>query len=75
MKIPNPFNRKSRLQRLVEPVAEALDIQKATSILSDMDLPKKGRSSLAIAGGAAAIAAGSAVLSSLRRRSDGDGDS
>jgi hypothetical protein len=78
------FNRKSQLQRLLETVGDSLDT--ATGIRSSLPgggagkafkdaVPKdKALKAGAIAGGLAALTAGSAGISSLRRRKEGARD-
>lgn len=64
MKQINPFNRKSRLERMAEPVR-----QMAEPLIDSLKVPKSG---VAAVGGAVGLAVGSALVSSLRRRSQED---
>lgn len=69
------FNRKSQLQRLLETVNDSLD----TSSGIKSGLPGAGsgkalKTGLIAAGGLAGLTAGSAGISSLRRRSEGAKD-
>ena len=60
------FKRKSRLERLRETVSDPLP---------DWSSPKTKRAGLIAAGGLTALTAGSAGISSLRRRLEGTGGS
>jgi hypothetical protein len=68
-----PFHKnKSHLQRLIRPVSDALE--RPLGAMSNMPRkvsPKAGKSGLAAAGGLVGLTAGSAAVSSLRRRSKG----
>lgn len=55
MKQINPFNRKSRLEQIAEPLKGSVSVP---------------RSGVAAAGAAVGLAVGNALLSSLRRRSE-----
>ena len=77
MRLPNPFNRKSPLERLLGTLDDSLD---ATGHLTS-SLPRrigsdKAKAGLIAAGGLASLTAASAGISSLRRRLEGPlGDS
>lgn len=60
----NPFHRKSPIEKLGDSLGDA--VQKVPKALES--LPNPGRSGVAALGGVAALAAGNAALSSLRRR-------
>jgi hypothetical protein len=62
-----PFKRKSRMQRLVDSVKKV--------DLPDVPSDKAVRAGLIAAGGLTGLTAGSAGISSLRRRSEGADDS
>jgi hypothetical protein len=62
-----PFRRKSRVQRLVDAVKKV--------DLPDLPSDKAVRAGLIAAGGLTGLTAGSAGISSLRRRSEGADDS
>jgi hypothetical protein len=62
-----PFKRKSRVQRLVDAVKKV--------DLPDLPSDKAVRAGLIAAGGLTGLTAGSAGISSLRRRSEGADDS
>jgi hypothetical protein len=68
-----PFHKKeSHLQRLIRPVSDSLE--RPLGAMSNMPRkvsPKAGKSGLAAAGGLVGLTAGSAAVSSLRRRSKG----
>jgi hypothetical protein len=68
-----PFHKKeSRLQRLIRPVSDSLE--RPLDVMSSMPRkvsPKARNSGLAAAGGLVGLTAGSAAVSSLRRRSKG----
>jgi hypothetical protein len=69
------FNRKSHLERLFEKVNDALDVP--SGVKSGMPGGGSGKAlkaGLITAGGLAALTAGSAGISSLRRRSEGPSD-
>ena len=70
------FNRKSPLQRLLETVNDSLDASASgiTSRLPSGDSVKTLKAGLIAAGSLAGLTAGSAGISSLRRRSDGTRD-
>jgi hypothetical protein len=68
-----PFRRKSTLQRLLDTVGDSLD--KATDVkpnLPDVDSGQARKAGLIAAGSLAGLTAGSAAISSLRRRLDGE---
>ena len=70
-----PFNRKSRLDHLLESLADSLDVPSGVkSSLPGGGSGKALKSGLITAGGLAALTAGSAGISSLRRRSEGTRD-
>jgi hypothetical protein len=62
-----PFKRKTRVQRLVDAVKKV--------DLPDLPSDKAVRAGLIAAGGLTGLTAGSAGISSLRRRSEGADDS
>jgi hypothetical protein len=67
-----PFHKKSRLQRLIRPVSDPLDLPLGVmSSLPAKVSSKAGKSGLVAAGGLVGLTAGSAALSSLRRRNKG----
>jgi hypothetical protein len=76
------FNRKSRFERLLETVTDSLESVGGLAAASGVGsgklkdaLPKdKARKAGLIAGGVAGLTAGSAGISSLRRRLEGDRD-
>jgi hypothetical protein len=70
------FNRKSQLQRLIDTVNDSLDVPSGMKF----DLPGGGsgkalKAGLMAAGGLAGLTAGSAGISSLRRREGASDDS
>ena len=67
-----PLNRKSRSQRLLETVTNVPSGIK--SAVPDVGSSKALKAGLITAGGLAGLTAGSAGLSSLRRRSEGSSD-
>ena len=70
------LGRKSPLERALETVGSSLDaIGDATPSLSDVASGKGRRVGLIVAGSVAGLTAGSAAISSLRRRADGDSGS
>jgi hypothetical protein len=69
MRISNPFNRKSPLQRLLDTLEDSLDAAGA-SLPSGMR-SDKAKAGLIAAGGLAGLTAASAGISSLRRRVEG----
>jgi len=69
------FNRKSRLQRLLEPVNKSLDVPSGIkSGLPDMGSGNAKKAALITAGGLVGLTAGSAGISSLRRHREGARD-
>jgi hypothetical protein len=70
------FNRKSQLQRVLETVNDSLDASRSgiTSRLPSGDSAKTLKAGLIAAGSLAGLTAGSAGISSLRRRSAGARD-
>lgn len=70
------FNRRSPLQRLLETVNDSLDASTSgmKSRLPSGDSAKTLKAGLIAAGSLAALTAGSAGISSLRRRSEGARD-
>lgn len=71
----NPFKRKSRVERLIEPLGELAKASRP-GLTAAGDLAKAGKPGLVAAGGIVGLAAGSAIVSSLRRRTTpDDGDS
>jgi hypothetical protein len=77
MRIPNPFNRKSPLERLLGSLDDSLGAAgDLTSSLPRRIGSDKTRAGLIAAGGLASLTAASAGISSLRRRVEGrQGDS
>ena len=67
------LNRKSQLQRLLESVGDSLDVPSGVKKLPDGGSGKALKAGLLTAGGLAALTAGSAGISSLRRRREGAG--
>jgi hypothetical protein len=69
------FNRKSRLQRLLDTVNDSLDVPSGVkSSLPDVGSDKALKAGLIAAGSLAGLTAGSAGVSSLRRRREGARD-
>lgn len=70
------FNRKNQLQRLLETLGDSLDVPSRgiKSSLPDVGSGKALKAGLIAAGGLAGLTAGSAGISSLRRRREGAGD-
>ena len=70
------FNRKSQLQRLLETVGDSLDASMSgiKSRLPSGDSTKTLKAGLIAAGSLAGLTAGSAGISSLKRRSEGTRD-
>ena len=69
------LRRKSPLERALETVGDSLGaIGDATPDLSHVTSGRARKTSLIVAGGVAGLTAGSAAISSLRRRLDGAGD-
>jgi hypothetical protein len=67
--------RKSTFERALETVGSSLDaIGDAAPNLPDVASGKARRAALIAAGGMAGLTAGSAAISSLRRRTNGSGD-
>jgi hypothetical protein len=67
----NPFNRKSAPQRLVETVEDAISKPMGRKVtLPDPPSGKAARASLLALAGALGLTAGSAGISSLRRRGE-----
>jgi hypothetical protein len=77
MRIPNPFNRKSSLDRLLGSLDDSLGAAGGlTSTLPRRIGADKAKAGLIAAGGLAALTAASAGISSLRGRLEGpDGGS
>ena len=74
MRIPNPFNRKSSLDRLLGSLDAAGDL--TSSLPRRIGTDNKAKAGLIAAGGLATLTAASAGISSLRRRLEGPhGDS
>ena len=72
MRIPNPFNRKSALERLLGSLDDSLGAAgDLTSSLPRRIGADKAKAGLIAAGGLATLTAASAGISSLRRRLDG----
>jgi hypothetical protein len=75
MRIPNPFNRKSPLERLLDSLDDSLGA--AGDLTSSMPRrigSDKAKAGLIAAGGLAGLTAASAAVSSLRRRIEGPQD-
>jgi hypothetical protein len=69
------FDRKSELERLAERVSDSLDaLSGSLDALSGGSKKGKIKKTGLIAGGLAALTAGSAAISSLRRRKEGARD-
>jgi hypothetical protein len=69
------FNRKSELERLAERVSDSLDaLSGSLDALSGGSKKGKIKKTGLIAGGLAGLTAGSAAISSLRRRKEGARD-
>ena len=68
------FNRKSQFQRMIETVADSLDLPAEIKRLPGPGSSKAVRTALLTAGGIAGLTAGSAGISSLRRRKEGARD-
>jgi hypothetical protein len=72
MRIPNPFNRKSPLQRLLATLDDSLDAAgDVTASLPSGIRSHKAKAGLIAAGSLAGLTAASAGISSLRRRLEG----
>ena len=72
MKIPNPFDRKTALERLIDSLDDSLGAAgDLTSSLPRRIGADKAKAGLIAAGGLATLTAASAGISSLRRRIDG----
>jgi hypothetical protein len=70
-----PFKKKSQLQRLLETVSDSLDVPSGIKFsLPDAGSAKAVRTGLIAVGGLAGLTAGSAGISSLRRRREGARD-
>jgi hypothetical protein len=70
-----PFKKKSPLQRLLDTLGDSLDIAgDVKPNLPDVGSPKARKAGLIAAGSLAGLTAGSAAISSLRRRLDGPRD-
>ena len=68
-------NRKSKLQRLLEAAGDSLNVPSGVkSSLPDLNAGKGLKRGLIAAGGLAGLTAGSAGISSLRRRKEGARD-
>jgi hypothetical protein len=76
MRVKPPFRRKSTLQRVVDSVTDQLEdaASHVTPDLHAMNSNKAVKTGLITAGGVAGLTAGSAVISSLRRRTDRERD-
>jgi hypothetical protein len=75
MRIPNPFNRKSPLERLLATLDDSLDAAGGlTSSLPSGIRSHKAKAGLIAAGGLAGLTAASAGISSARRRLEGPQD-
>jgi hypothetical protein len=69
------FNRKGTLQRFLDTVNDSLDVPSGVkSSLADVGSGKALKAGLIAAGGLAGLTAGSAGISSLRRRREGARD-
>jgi hypothetical protein len=69
-----PLSRKSRLQRLRKTVTDSLEPSGIKSSLPEVGSGKALKTGLIAAGGLAALTAGSAGISSLRRQREGATD-
>ena len=70
-----PFNRKSRLDHLLESLGDSLDVPSGVkSSLPSVGSNKAAKTGLIAAGGLAGLTAASAGISSLRRRRGGTRD-
>jgi hypothetical protein len=70
-----PFNRKSRLDHLLESLSDSLDVPSGVkSSLPSVGSNKAAKTGLIAAGGLAGLTAASAGISSLRRRREGTRD-
>ena len=76
MNVPNPFNRKSPLERLLDSVEGSLGAagDLASNVPGGLRSDKVRKAGLIAAGGFAGITAASAGISSLRRRIEGRSD-
>ena len=78
MRIPNPFNRRSSLDRLLGTLDDSLGAagDLTSSLPRRIGTDNKAKAGLIAAGGLATLTAASAGISSLRRRLEGaQGDS
>jgi hypothetical protein len=70
-----PFNRKSRLDHLLESLGDSLDVPSGVkSSLPSVGSNKAAKTGLIAAGGLAGLTVASAGISSLRRRREGTRD-
>ena len=69
-----PLSRKTRLQRLRKTVNNSLEMPSIKSAMPRVGSGKAAKAGLIAAGGLAALTAGSAGISSLRRQSEGTTD-
>jgi hypothetical protein len=75
MRIPNPFNRKSAVERLFDALDDSLNAAgDVTSSLPSRVRSDKAKVGLIAAGSLAGLTAASAGVSSLRRRLEGPRD-
>jgi hypothetical protein len=72
MRVKLPFRRKSTLRRMVDAVGDQLDDAASHAVpdLHAMSSGKAVKTGLITAGSVAGLTAGSAAISSLRRRAD-----
>jgi hypothetical protein len=69
-----PLSRKTRLQRLRKTVTNSLEMPSIKSAMPSVGSGKAVKTGLIAAGGLAALTAGSAGISSLRRQGEGATD-
>ncbi len=69
-----PLSRKTRLQRLRKTVNNSLEMPSIKSAMPSVGSGKAAKTGLIAAGGLAALTAGSAGISSLRRQAEGSTD-
>jgi hypothetical protein len=75
MKVPNPFHRKSAVERLIDALEDSLSAAgDVTSNLPGTVRSDKAKAGLIAAGSLAGLTAASAGVSSLRRRLEGPHD-
>jgi hypothetical protein len=69
-----PLSRKTRMQRLRKTVGNSLEMPNIKSAMPNVGSGKAAKTGLIAAGGLAALTAGSAGISSLRRQWEGTTD-